>query len=275
MIEPVRFNDAIVNYLEAGGNIKQINGHHSGVYLSYDDESGYKIVALNILQRFLRATFGCYSNTHLKRVMVHLSEEDCRTGSPQARVISNIANVWLKTYPADRPQVNLREVSNKHFQSHFDLIMEQAAQVISANQNMHVSGLFREGMTDKTFQDLLYLVHIGALEAPEEPNAEDALNYSLLVKKMVEEYCYRAGLELVINGTIHLGIPKGKSFASPADKELLISSFVKIHKVIDQYVQIRTEDTQNEDVKFKGYKSLDLGFPYWSLAFDRETETLK
>ncbi|NGX58527.1 MAG: hypothetical protein K940chlam3_01434 [Chlamydiae bacterium] len=75
-------NNAINNWIIKGGSVKKFKlasgnpfSRWNKIYLSYNKKSGWKIVELNIFQRFVRKVFGAYKNTRLANVKAYSPEK--------------------------------------------------------------------------------------------------------------------------------------------------------------------------------------------------------
>lgn len=80
------------------------------IFLAYSDETGWKIVRLNLIQLFFRRCFGAYKSTHFEYIVSRLNDirVDAATQSCQSR-IRQIWNkkhlVWLGNVPPSEAQV--------------------------------------------------------------------------------------------------------------------------------------------------------------------------
>lgn len=177
----------------------EVNGRQNGFYFSYNAETGYKIVSLNIFQRFLRAAFGFYSDTHLKNVGVKLlTDNDCESYFKR-----KIINVWTKTYPNDLlPDVNLRTMTNFRFKQ---LLIEATSIAVQAIR--HTEGdLFNTPVNKQIISDTICRIEAGETgkgitttmwrDGKEEIHREfeEAVKYVAVMKELVPEYFYRAGI---------------------------------------------------------------------------------
>jgi len=63
------------------------------IYLSYDKNTGWSFVHLNIIQRIIRRVFKCYSNTHLNNVKTHLRSYPCSVNAQDTEYNQKISKL--------------------------------------------------------------------------------------------------------------------------------------------------------------------------------------
>lgn len=244
-----------------------IDGRNHGLYVSYNERTGYSIVSLNIIERFLRAAFGFYADTHLDNVVMVLSSE--RNLGIGREVHTKVAQAWMKTYPENPlPSISLRTISTGDFANMFSNIMFQLEWAINTGDNVQSQELFKKPADDREFHDLKVL-HRGLFKNLLRTTTEDAIDYSVLAKEMVEEFCYRA--QLIDRDKWK----NGEVFAYDDDLTLIHTSLQKLDKVIKQHIQARKKvehskklplgepEKRLNDPKHSPEEALLAAFPLW------------